>query len=126
MSPIFVSLVAFCFSMTIGVLWEFFEYGADNFLKTDMQKDRVVEEISTVYIHPDGENIPIIVNDIGYTIISNGGAKEIKIENGYLDIGLIDTMTDVLIESAGALVAAVIYCLDKGRHPVFTMKDKDN
>ena len=25
MEPIFVALVAFCFSMTIGVLWEFFE-----------------------------------------------------------------------------------------------------
>lgn len=27
LSPVFVALVAFCFSMTIGVLWEFFEFG---------------------------------------------------------------------------------------------------
>ena len=29
LSPLYVSLVAFCFSMTVGVLWEFFEYGMD-------------------------------------------------------------------------------------------------
>ena len=48
LSPIFIVIVSFCFSMTIGVLWEFFEYGADNILKTDMQKDSIVQNISTV------------------------------------------------------------------------------
>jgi hypothetical protein len=39
LSPVFVALVAFCFSMTIGVIWELFEFGMDNFLGFDMQKD---------------------------------------------------------------------------------------
>lgn len=31
LSPVFLAIVAFCFSMTIGVIWEFFEYGMDQF-----------------------------------------------------------------------------------------------
>ena len=105
MSPFFVSLVAFCFSMTVGVLWEFFEFGGDMLLKKDMQKDRVVQEISTVTLHPDGENIPVIIDDIKYTIIYSGDdLKETKIEKGYLDIGLIDTMKDLLVNFIGAVV----------------------
>ena len=37
LSPIYVVIVAFCFSMTIGVLWEFCEFTADSILETDMQ-----------------------------------------------------------------------------------------
>lgn len=38
LSPVYVSLVAFCFSMTIGVLWEFFEFGMDRLFLMDMQE----------------------------------------------------------------------------------------
>ena len=31
LSPLFLAIVAFCFSMTVGVLWEFFEFGMDTF-----------------------------------------------------------------------------------------------
>ena len=59
MSPLFVALVAFCFSMTIGILWEFFEYGSDTFFKSDMQKDRIISSVSSVKINETGKNIPI-------------------------------------------------------------------
>ena len=52
MSPLFVAFVAFCFSMTIGVIWEFFEYGMDQFFLTDMQKDWYVPNISSVLLNP--------------------------------------------------------------------------
>ena len=108
LSPIYLTVVAFCFSMTIGVLWEFFEFGADTLLSKDMQKDRIVEKISTVKLHPDGENIPIIIDDIKYTIIYSGDELiETKIENGYLDIGLIDTMKDLLVNFIGAVVFSI-------------------
>lgn len=48
MSPFFVAFVAFCFSMTVGVLWEFFEFGMDWFFQTDMQKDWILPAISSV------------------------------------------------------------------------------
>ena len=69
MTPIFVVAVAFCFSMTIGVLWEFFEYGADEIVKTDMQKDVIVSEISTVKLDKENANNPNVVTDIGKTVI---------------------------------------------------------
>ncbi|NCB03463.1 MAG: hypothetical protein EOM67_15120, partial [Spirochaetia bacterium] len=42
LSPLFLAIVAFCFSMTIGVIWEFFEYFMDLVFAMDMQKDTVV------------------------------------------------------------------------------------
>ena len=39
LSPFYLTLVAFCFSMTIGVLWEFFEFTMDQLFLLDMQKD---------------------------------------------------------------------------------------
>ena len=41
LSPLFLSITAFCFSMTIGVLWEFFEFAMDQFFALDMQKDTI-------------------------------------------------------------------------------------
>lgn len=112
LSPIFVALVSFCFSMTIGVLWEFFEFGVDNILKYDMQKDNIVNKISTVYIEPEGKNKPVILNDIEKTVIysydKQGNVIETIIEDGYLDIGLIDTMKDLIVNFGGAVVFSII------------------
>lgn len=111
MSPIFVALVAFCFSMTIGVLWEFFEFGADTFFKTDMQKDRITSSISSVLINENNENVPIKLNNIESEIIKyteNGEIIELKINGGHLDIGLKDTMKDLLVNLIGAIVFSVI------------------
>lgn len=38
LSPFFVSLFAFCFAVTCGVVWEIYEYLADHILGTNMQK----------------------------------------------------------------------------------------
>ena len=111
LSPVFVALVAFCFSMTIGVLWEFFEFGADYLFKYDMQKDRVVQTISTVTLEPDGKNKPIIVDGINKTIIystKDGENLETVINGGFLDIGIIDTMKDLLVNFIGAVVFSTI------------------
>ncbi len=108
LSPIYVAIVAFCFSMTIGILWEFYEFTADNLLRTDMQKDRIVQSISSVKLNPNGENIPIKVNDIEKTelYLKDGTTK--TIENGYLDIGIIDTMKDLFVNFIGAIVFSII------------------
>lgn len=105
LSPIFTALVAFCFSMTIGVMWEFFEFGMDYFTYSDMQKDTVCRRISSVNLNPDAENVPYVITDIDKTVISgkmNGEKTEITID-GYLDIGLLDTMEDLTVNCIGAL-----------------------
>ena len=105
LSPFYLCLVAFCFSMTIGVLWEFFEYGCDKFLNVDMQKDTVIQKISSVALNPDGDNKAVVVDDIGKTIIydTNGDVLQV-IDNGYLDIGLNDTIEDLFVNFIGAIV----------------------
>ena len=111
MSPLFVALVAFCFSMTIGILWEFFEYGSDVFFKTDMQKDRITSSIASVEINESRKNIPIKINNIEKEVISyyeNGELKQRVIERGHLDIGLKDTMKDLFVNFIGAVVFSII------------------
>lgn len=105
LSPIFVTLIAFCFSMTIGVLWEFFEYSADKLLGFDMQKDKFITNISTVEFNPDGENVPVHINNIDSTTI-NYDNKEYTFE-GYLDIGLNDTMGDLFVNFVGAIIFSI-------------------
>lgn len=108
LSPIYVVIVAFCFSMTIGILWEFYEFTADTLFQTDMQKDRIVTSISSVELNPSGENIPIKINDIEKTQIYTKDGNITIIENGYLDIGIIDTMKDLFVNFIGAIVFSVI------------------
>lgn len=108
MTPLFVALVAFCFSMTIGVLWEFFEFAADRYFNTDMQKDRIVEKIQSVELNKENKNDPIIIDDINKTIIYSDNNKKTTIEGGYLDIGIIDTMKDLVVNFIGALVFSIL------------------
>ena len=105
LSPFYLCLVAFCFSMTIGILWEFFEYGGDKLVKFDMQKDTLITNISSVYLNPDNENKPVVVDNIGKTeIFDKNGKLLYVIDGGYLDIGLNDTMKDLFVNFIGALV----------------------
>lgn len=109
MSPTFVVVVAFCFSMTIGVIWEFFEFGMDYYTKTDMQKDTIYSEISSVKLNPDDENEPYIITDIEETLINgkvDGKPVEITTK-GYIDIGIRDTMEDLAVNCIGAVVFSI-------------------
>ncbi len=111
LSPVFVAFVAFCFSMTIGVLWEFFEFGVDRLFHTDMQKDFVLSSISSINLNPEGVNSAVTVSGIPGVTISgmiNGAPGEAVIEGGYLDVGLYDTMKDMFVNLIGAVVFSVI------------------
>ena len=107
LSPIYVTLVAFYFSMTIGVLWEFVEFSFDTFFGMDMQKDTFVTSISSVALDPANEGNRIQINDIATTTMTTAAGETTTI-NGYLDIGLIDTMKDLLVNFVGALVFSVV------------------
>ena len=108
MSPVFVAFVVFCFSMTIGVLWEFFEFGMDYFTYTDMQNDRIVTVVSSVDFNPDGLNRQVVLDGITSTTIHMGDGSAHIIEGGYLDIGIIDTMKDLFVNLIGAVVFSII------------------
>ena len=109
LSPVFMSIVAFCFSMTIGVLWEFFECGMDQLMMLDMQKDAVVHSISSVMLDPSGGNSRVLIKDIVDTVVVTGDGTQISLGlGGYLDIGLLDTMKDLFVNFIGAVVFSII------------------
>lgn len=104
LSPLYLAVAAFCFSMTVGVLWEFFEFSADCFVHTDMQKDTILSSISSVMLDPDGGNKAMTLS--GITDVTVNG-HDLGL-GGYLDIGLFDTMKDLLVNFIGAVVFSVI------------------
>ncbi|NBI11175.1 hypothetical protein D1641_14330 [Colidextribacter sp. OB.20] len=109
LSPVFMSIVAFCFSMTIGVLWEFFECGMDQLMYLDMQKDTVVHTISSVMLDPSGLNNRVIIEDIVDTIVVTADGQQISLGlGGYLDVGILDTMKDLFVNFIGAVVFSII------------------
>lgn len=113
MSPYFVAFVAFCFSMTVGVLWEFFEFGMDWFFQTDMQKDWILPAISSVKLNPEGANVPVKVAI--ESVVING--EEWKL-GGYLDVGIVDTMKDLMVNFIGAVVfsaVGILYLKQRGK-----------
>lgn len=109
LSPAYLALVSFCFSMTVGVLWEFFEFAGDYFLALDMQKDTVVNAINSVNFDPTMTNTVVRIKDIADVIIVHSdGTREALGLGGYLDIGLYDTMKDLLVNLIGATVFSII------------------
>ena len=117
LSPFFMAVTAFCFSMTIGVLWEFFEFAMDQFLLFDMQKDTVIGTISTVNLDPTGGTTAVIVKGIQDVILVLEDGVQMPLGlGGYLDVGIIDTMKDLFVNFIGAVVfSAIGYFYVKGR-----------
>jgi len=119
LSPLFLSIVAFCFSMTIGVLWEFFEYGADRILGFDMQKDQIVTKINTVEFDDTRTNKVITIDDINKTVMYDKDGNVLNEINGYLDIGIIDTMKDLIVNFIGAFSFSIfgyLYIQNRGKY----------
>ena len=108
LSPLYLTLVAFCFSMTIGVLWEFFEFSMDQFFYVDMQKDFIVQDFGSVTLDPENMGTPIKVSNITDTEIHTASGETYRIDGGYLDIGILDTMKDLLVNLLGAIVFSII------------------
>ena len=107
-SPFYMAVVAFCFSMTIGVVWEFFECGMDLFVNMDMQKDFIVQNINSVTLDPQQAGTVIHVKNITDTVIHTVSGETFTIDGGYLDIGILDSMKDLLVNLIGAVVFSII------------------
>ena len=133
LSPIFVALVAFCFSMTIGVMWKFFECSMDMFLGKDMQKDTWIAAFNSVALNPDGLNVPVSVDVKSVTVNCVNGTS--MHWDKYLDVGLYDTMHDLFVNFIGAVVFSVfglVYIKNRGKGiaakfiPTLRIDDEDH
>ena len=120
LSPAFLAVVAFCFSMTIGVLWEFFECTMDQLFLLDMQKDTVVNTIGSVMLDPTGGNNPGVIRNItDVIVVQSDGTQTALGLGGYLDIGLLDTMEDLFVNFIGAFTFSIIgyfYVRSRGKN----------
>lgn len=119
-SYVLSALFGVLFSVAIAVLWEFFEYGSDVFLGSDMQADTVIHAIRTKINRTDG--ITDVYHNITETLV-NGKPIGVK---GYLDIGLIDTMHDMITETVGAIAVFLYVLIDRNKHPVITVLNTSN
>lgn len=124
LTPLLLALVSFCFSMTVGVVWEFVEFSADQLFQLDMQKDTYVTQINSVKLSEE-ENTVYTINDITETVIQykdeNGKTQEYTIDEGYLDIGILDTMKDLFVNFIGALVFSIFgYLYSRNDYRKFT------
>ena len=119
LSPVYLSVVAFCFSMTIGVLWEFFEFSMDQLFLLDMQKDTIVHTIGSVMLDPIGGNTPTAIKHItDVIVVTADGAQQSLGLGGYLDIGIVDTMQDLFVNFIGAVLFSFIgffYVKNRGK-----------
>lgn len=102
LSPIFMSLMALCFSVTVGVVWEFFEFSVDYLLHMDMQKDTVVTNVFSALMNENGQS-PFPIREITETVIKTADGSTYTVK-GHLDIGLFDTMKDLFVDFAGAFL----------------------
>ena len=109
LSPLYLAIVAFCFSMTVGVIWEFFECTMDQLFFLDMQKDTVVQSIGSIMLDPTGGNHPVVLHNITDVIVVQADGTQTALGlGGYLDIGLLDTMEDLFVNFIGALTFSII------------------
>ena len=109
---------ALCFSVAVAVIWEFFEFGMDQVFSFDMQSDTVITTIIS-YALGTATGDPATVGNIADVSV-NGQPLPFR---GYLDIGLLDTMADMLLETAGALLTTILFFLDRGRHRLIQPKE---
>lgn len=125
LSPFFLALVAFCFSMTVGVLWEFFECFMDQTFLVDMQKDRIVNAIHTVMLDSSNSNIVVHIQDIqDVLLVHSDGSQESLGLGGYLDIGILDTMKDLFVNFIGAVVFSTcgyFYARNQGKKKLVSL-----
>lgn len=110
MNAAYAIVFAFCFSMTVAVLWEFIEFSLDVFLGMDSQKDTIINGFSSVVLQEDGSGNPLRAEI--ETIVINGVTWDF---GGYIDIGLIDTMLDMILNAIGAFAFIIIYILSKSK-----------
>lgn len=94
LSPAFVALFAFCFAVSVDVVWEIYEFFADSVFLTNMQK------------HSNGNGVPLlgklaladtmedlIVDALGALLVSVLGYISLKFKKGWVEKILLKTRT---------------------------------
>jgi len=108
-SPMYIVLSAFCLSVTIGSVWEFYEYGADKIFKTDMHDDVLINEIHSYLLQEENMRKTVSITGIEKTVLYDKDDNLLfVIKGGYLDVGFNDVMKDMIVHAGASLVFAIM------------------
>lgn len=100
LSPGFVALFSFCFAVTVGVVWEVYEFAADGLLGTNMQKfgpetgDPFWGRAALMDTMVD-----LIVDSVGALLMSLTGYVSLKFQKGWLEKLLLRFRHSAVTES---------------------------
>lgn len=108
-------LFAFCFSLAIAVVWEIFEYTCSSLFGFDMMEDTYVDSINS-YLLAGSHSETVNIEGIVKTVIYYGDGQTYVID-GYLDLGLIDTITDMIICTIGATIFIITAIISYFKYP---------
>jgi len=95
LSPLFVALFALSFAVSLGVIWEIYEFAADSILRTNMQKfaledgERLVGQAALADTMKD-----LIVDMLGALAVSAIGYVSLKYKKGWLERFQLKSKTD--------------------------------
>lgn len=100
-------VTAIAFSLAVALLWEMFEYAGSTFLGMDMQEDEIIHKVRSFLLAGTHNDI-VVLDNITKTIIYYGDGQTYTID-GFLDIGLYDTLNDMLVCLLGSLALPLLY-----------------
>jgi hypothetical protein len=82
----FVALFAFCFALSLGVLWEIYEFCADEFLHTNMQKYMLVDGTLLAGHAVLADTMKdLIVDALGAFVMSSLGFISLRYKKGWFE-----------------------------------------
>lgn len=99
------------FSLALAVLWELVEYAASEIGGFDMEEDTLITSFGSYYLSGN-HNETVSIENITETWIFFGDGEKYIIEGGYLELGLIDTIVDMAVCFAGAMLFLVVEGID--------------
>ena len=86
LSPIFVALFSFCFAVTLGVIWEFYEFTFDGLLGLNMQKFALENGTPLVGRAALTDTmVDLFVDAVGALIMSIIGYISLKYNKGWIE-----------------------------------------
>ena len=107
------------FAMLMSIAWEIYEFSGDSILHTmDMQQDKLVTHFHSFFLHDPYDNLHTVeINGITKTIIEYGDGQTLVLD-GYLDLGLYDTMYDIIFCFVTTAVFSIVLAIDwcKGKY----------
>ena len=108
-------LMAFTSVVTISVLWELIEFGVDTIFHMDLQRDYVLHRMTSYDLYGESTGKMHYLEDIIKTVIYTADGKQAVFEGGYLDIGLFDSMLDLLVAVIGSGLFSLLYLIKDGK-----------